>query len=222
MDRPTVIIPATDANDVPVTLDRTRLQDGALAQRMEMLEVELQIAQDTATVRVSRNQMLPVLAFNYVYGRNGAGQTLGHSFDQVWSRDFDMHTVGLQLQIPIGNEAARSQLRRALLSRLQQLATREQRAAQVRQDVLNAVDNVETDWQRILASRKRVELASRTLDVEVHQFEAGFRTSTDVIDAQARLADAQSSEVSSVTDYQIAQVDLGVATGTTLGASRLD
>ena len=221
MDTPTVIIPSTKPTDFPLLLDRDHLQTAALNQRMEMLDVQLQIAQETLNVNFARNQLLPLLTLNYSYGRNGAGNTIGHAYDEVWNHTYDQHSVGLQFEIPIGNEAAKSRLRRAMLSRLQQLATREQRAAQVRQDVLNAVDNIETDYQRILASRERVRLAARTLDVETHQFEIGLRTSTDVLIAQASLADAQSSEVSSVTDYQISQIDLAVATGTTLGESRV-
>jgi outer membrane protein len=221
MDTPTVIIPATRPTDFPLMLNRDHLQTAALNQRMEMLDVQLQLAQELLNVNFARNQMLPLLTLTYNYGRNGNGHTLGGTFDQVWDRTFDSHTVGLQLELPIGNEAAHSRLRRAMLSRLQQLATREQRAAQVRQDVLNAIDSIETDWQRILASRERVRLAARTLDVETHQFELGLRTSTDVLIAQASLADAQSSEVTAITDYQVAQVDLAVATGTTLGASRV-
>ena len=216
---PTRLLLATPPNNTPYMLDRNRLTRAALLQRMELLQTELQIAAETASVRVARNDMLPLLAFQYTFGLNGSARTFGGAYDQVWTKDFESHTFGLQLQIPVGNEAARSRLRRALLSRLQQLATRDQQVLQIRQDVLNAADNLETDWQRILASRKRVELAARTLDVETHQFELGLRTSTDVLIAQANLGDARSSAITSVSDYQIAQVDLAFATGTTLTAS---
>jgi outer membrane protein len=108
-----------------------------------------------------------------------------------------------------------------LLSRLQQLATKEQRVLQIRQEVFNSADTMETDWQRILAAHKRVELAARVADVEVRQFNLGLRTSTEVLDAQTKLADAQSSEIAAITDYQVAQVDIAFATGTILGASRI-
>ena len=49
----------------------------------------------------------------------------------------------------------------------------------------------------------------------------GFRTSTDVLDAASRLADAQSREVRSLADYQIALIDIAFATGTLLGHSRI-
>jgi len=213
------ILLATPPNNTAYSLDRDRLIRLALSQRMELLQTELQIAADTASVRVARNGMLPLLAFQYTFGLNGTGRTINGTYDQIWTKDYENHTFGLQLQIPVGNAAARAQLRQALLARLQQLATRDQQILQVRQDVLDAADNFETDWQRILASQKRVELAARTLDVETHQFELGLRTSTDVLIAQANLGDAQSSAISAVTDYQIAQVDLAFATGSSLTAS---
>ena len=62
-------------------------------------------------------------------------------------------------------------------------------------------------------------LAARVVDAETRQFNQGLRTSTDVLDAQTRLADAQSSEISAITDYQIAQVDIAFASGNLLGAA---
>ena len=47
----------------------------------------------------------------------------------------------------------------------------------------------------------------------------GSRTSTDVLDAATRLADAQSAEIRALADYEVAKIDLAVATGTVLGAS---
>jgi hypothetical protein len=43
-----------------------------------------------------------------------------------------------------------------------------------------------------------------------------------VLNAAATLADEQTNEVRALTDYQIAQVDLAFATGTLLGAGKID
>ena len=40
--------------------------------------------------------------------------------------------------------------------------------------------------------------------------------------AATRLAESQFSEIRAITDYQIAQVDLAFATGTLLGAAKVD
>ena len=89
------------------------------------------------------------------------------------------------------------------------------------QEVLAAIDRLEANWQRILAARQRVIAQARVLNVEIRQFEQGLRTSTEVLDAQTKLASAKLSEISAVTDYEIAQVDIAYATGTVLGASRI-
>ncbi len=219
---PEVLIPGSRPVAVYYEIDADRLVGAALAGRMEMLELELQIAAETANVRAARNATLPLATLDYTYNVNGLGPTWGESLDVTRDVDFEDHRVGLRVEVPIGNGVARARLRRALLGRMQALASREQRAALVRQEVYVTVDNLDANWQRILANRLRVTLAARVLDAEIRQFNLGLRTSTDVLDAQTRLADAQASEISAVTDYQIAQVDLAFATGTLLGAAHVE
>lgn len=218
---PTVIIPSTEPKPMYFELQPEQLVTKAMNQRMELLETELQIAQETANVRVARHEMLPLLSLDYTYNINGLGKSWDDSFSMVRDNQFNDHRAGLRLEIPLGNEAARSRLRQALLRRLQQLATREQRILQIRQEVYSAADRLDVDWQRILAARQRVILAQRLLEVEIRQFEQGLRTSTEVLQAQANLASAQLSEIAALADYQIAQVDIAFATGTILGASNV-
>jgi outer membrane protein len=221
MNTETIVIPATKPGALFYKLDPDQVVRVALRQRMEMLDLELQIAQETANVSLARNGMLPLVSLDYTYNVPGLGSTLNEALGMAGNHDFDEHRVGLRVEVPIGNEAAKSRLRRALATRVQALATREQRSAQIAQEVLNALDQLEANWQRILAARKRVIFAQRVLDVENRQFGQGLRTSTDVLDAQTRLANAQSSEISAITEYQIAQVDIAFATGTVLGASKV-
>jgi outer membrane protein TolC len=188
---------------------------------MELLETEIQIAIDATNVATARNAMLPLLTLDYTYNINGLGKALPDSFQLLKSTRFQDHRVGLALEIPLGNQAAKSQLRAALLSRLQAIATKDQRALLIQREVLTVADRLQANWQRILAAQRRVVLQARVVDVETRQFNQGLRTSTDVLIAQAQLADAQSSEIAAITEYQIAQVDLAFATGTVLGAARV-
>jgi outer membrane protein TolC len=218
---PTIVNTATEPTAMPYRLDPHELARAAMSGRMELLEEELRIAQATATVRVARNDLLPLLSLEYTYNIGGLGATLDDSLSQVREKRFEDHRVGVRLEVPIGNEAARSRLERAILSRLQRLATRDQRELQIRQEVYDAVDELDANWQRILAARRRVIAAARVVDLETRQNERGLRTSTDVLDAQANLASAKLSEIQAVTNYQIAQVDIAFATGTVLGASKV-
>ncbi len=212
---------ATDPDPVPYELDVDRLVNAAMDKRMELLELELRLAQDESTIEFRRNQQLPLFAFDYTYRYNGLGRSFNQSFEQLGDRDFSDWTVGFNFQTPIGNEAAKSRTQQAVVARLQRLSTRAARELSIRQEVYSALDQLEASWQRILAARQRVVLATRTLEAERNQFNVGLRTSTDVLDAATNLANAQSAEVRALADYQIAQTDLAFATGTLLGASKV-
>jgi outer membrane protein TolC len=221
VDTDTVVIPDTPPAAVQFRLDGPKLVEAALHDRMELLQDELKIAEETANIRVARSDMLPLVTLQYQYTQNGLGNSLNSSFDLLERNRFADHFVGVHLEVPIGNEAARSRLRAALTRRLQQLATKERQAQLIEVEVLNSIDNLQLTWQRILAAQKRVLLNARLVDAETRQFELGLRTSTEVLDAVTKLADAKSSEISALTDYQAAQVDLAFATGNVLGASRV-
>lgn len=219
---PTVLIPATKPDPIPYDLAKRPLVDKAIENRMEMLELELKIAEDISTIDYTRNQALPLVTLDYTYNISGLGGARDDSFDLLFDKRFEDHRLGLQLLIPLGNEVAKSRLRQAFYQRRLRLATRDRRRTLIENEVLNAIDQLEANWQRILASRQNAILAGHLFDAERRQFELDLRTSTDVFDAQTKFADAQSAEIRALAEYQIALVDLGFATGTLLGAAKIE
>jgi outer membrane protein TolC len=215
----TPLKPASDPNPMGLTLDGGVLSEQAVANRMEMLELELQLAIDSSEVDFRRNAALPLFVVDYGYNAQGPGTDAGDAYGAIG--DADSFNVGLRAEIPLGNEAATSRVQAAILARVQRLATREARRQAIRTEVFDALDALTQSWQRILAARLETVLAARTLAAEERQFDVDLRTSTDVLDASASLADAQSREVAALASYQIALVDLAFATGTSLGAARI-
>lgn len=221
MQTPTVLIPATEPDPIPYEFDREQVVTTAIENRMDMLELELQIAQDISTIDYEHNQALPLVTLGYDYYIHGLGASREDSFDLLFDKRFEDHSIGLNLLVPLGNQAAKSRLYKAFYERRKRLATRDNREAVIEIEVLNAIDTVEANWQRILASRQNAILAGRLFEAEQRQFELGLRTSTDVLNAQTSFADAQSAEILALAEYQIALVDLAYATGTLLGAAKV-
>ncbi|MFO0893816.1 MAG: TolC family protein [Phycisphaerales bacterium] len=219
LDSPTALIPATPPNPLSLKLDSRKLAERAVQDRMEMLELELQLAVDANTIDLRRNQALPLFVIDYQYQVLGSANGFGSAWADIG--DNDQYVLSARAEIPLGNEAAKSRISQAILARLQRLATRDLRRQSIRTEVFNAVDNLENAWQRILAARLETALAGRTYEAEKRQFDVGLRTSTDVLDAASRLADAQSREVIALSGWQIALVDVAFATGTLLGGSRV-
>ena len=217
----TNIIPVSAPIVLHYRLDTDQLLRTAMDRRMELLETELQIAQDAASIRQARNELLPLVTLDYNYNVSGVGPTASDSFTMIRNGKFMDHRLGLAIEVPIGNEAARSRLRAALASRLQSITTKGQRSQLIEEEVLAALDQLETNWQRILAARRRVAAQRRVLEAEERQFAQGFRTSTEVLEAITRLASAALSEISATTEYQIAQVNIAFATGMLLGSANV-
>jgi outer membrane protein len=221
VDTPTLIEPVSPPDPLVYEIDPEKLAAIALVQRAELLELELRLAQDAAEVTFRENQALPRLDAAATYTINGLGGSLGDSLDMMTDNRFQDWSVGLTGSIPLGNEAARARLRQAVLTRIQRLSSKAGREQVVRQEVYDAVDRLGADWQRIVATRQAVILNTRALEAEQRLFEQGMSTTTDVLDAEARLADARSAEARAIVDYQLSQVNLAVATGTLLGATRV-
>lgn len=217
-----VVIPASPPRPVPYALDADFLAQAAVANRMEMLELELRIAQDLSTIDFARNQALPNFLLDYSYTINGLGDDINPALTQLTENNFTDWSVGGRFEVPLGNEAAESRVHQAILQRLQRLATKAAREQSIRQEVYNGVDGLRDAWQAILAARQSTLLAARTLRAEENQFRVGQRTSTDVLNASTELANAQAAEIRAITEYEIAAVDLAFATGTLLGASRIN
>ena len=215
----TPIKPASDPNPVSLTLEGNSLAEEAVANRMEMLELELQLAIDQSEIGFRRNAALPLFVLDYGYNLQGTGTDFQDAYASLGNAD--SFEVGLRAEIPLGNEAAESRVNAAILQRVQRLGTREARRQAIRTEVFDALDAITQSWQRILAARLESVLAARTLAAEERQFDVGERTSTDVLQASANLADAQSREVAALASYQIALVDLAFATGNSLGAARI-
>ncbi len=215
----TALLPTTDPNPLGLTLDGVTLAERAVVNRMEMLELELQLAIDSSEIDFRKNAALPLFVVDYGYNAQGTGSDPDNAYGNIGNAD--SATIGLRAEIPLGNEVAESRVHAAILQRVQRLATREARRQSIRTEVFDALDTLTQSWQRILAARLETVLAARTLAAEERQFDVGLRTSTDVLDASASLADAQSREVLALASYQIALVDIAFATGTSLGAARI-
>lgn len=217
----TLVTPKTEPDPVQYLIDRDALMAAALDQRMELLQTELRLLADSVNIEVADNGLLPRLAVDATYRVNGLGGSLGDSYNELADNRFEDWSLGANLSVPIGNAAARSRFREATLARLQRLGTLDAQRQTIRQEVLDAVERIESGWQRILASRQSTILSTRTLQAEQRQFDVGTSTSTDVLNAATALAEAQLTEIQSIVDYQLAQIDLATATGTLQGAAKV-
>ncbi|NLH16270.1 MAG: TolC family protein [Phycisphaerae bacterium] len=222
IDSVTIPIPSDEPNPVHYELQAQPMIARAMENRWEMLDLELKLAQDASAIDFAKNQTLPLVTMEYSYNINGVGATRAGAMDLLSDKNFESHSLGARLVVPLGNEAAKNALRQAILLRRQRLVNRESRKQLIQQEVLTVLDNLEALWQQLLAARQSSILEGRLYEAEVRQFEQGLRTSTDVFQAQTTFADAQSLEIAALVNYEISLVDIAYATGTLLGAAKIE
>lgn len=222
METKTIIIPSSPPDPVRYVIDRKRMVEQALENRMEMLKLEVQLAMDSMSIDYRRNQILPEFSFTYKYNISGLGTDRGDSYDTLFKGDSNDQTFFLNMNIPLGSKRAKSQLVQSTYDRAKRLLTKENQIAEIKSDVLNQIDNLEASWQSILASRQNTILSDEQYKAEKRQYELGLVNSTDLLKSQTDLADAQRGEIEAIVNYQVALIDLAHATGTLLGAAKVE
>jgi outer membrane protein TolC len=208
----------TEPSPVGFLFDRQSLAQRANANRMEMLQLELLLLVNQIDIGVQDNSARPRLDFNArVLGLGDATAYRG-SADSLFNGQFGDRLAGLTLEVPMsGNVAARARRRQAELRQVQTRIQQNRLSITIQQEVFNAVDRIEQNWLRVIASRRAAIAAEAAFRGEARLNELGQRTSTDVLIALTILADAQAQVVRAEVDHEIAKVDLALATGSMLG-----
>lgn len=223
LDSTVNLVPATPPSLLNYDFDREKLVAEAMANRLELLNLELRLAADLKNIEYLENQTLPLFTLDYSYGAlSASSDTLGQAYHNPFDNRFNRWSIGLRFELPMTNEARRMQLQRAVQQRLQRLTTKTLQELTVEREIHDVLDQLEQNWQRILAARQQVILAGLNYEAELRQFQEGLRTMTEVVEMLSTLGESQIKEIRAIKDYQVSLIDLAYATGTLLGYSRVE
>jgi outer membrane protein TolC len=210
------IVPTEKPSAQPYTLDVDAGLRLAFDTRPEVKQAVVDIESKKVSLVYNRNQLLPRLDLSGSYGLSGIGarstienpdgttQQLDYvdALYSIRSREFPSWTVGLSLNMPIGNRTARAnaalastdlELSRTSLALLKQ---------NLQLEVRSAARGVDTAYRSVQAAVKARELAERNLDAERKKFENGMSTSFTVAQIQNDLTTARTQELLTIASYQ--------------------
>jgi outer membrane protein len=221
LNSPVDINTVTDPNPKGLDLDPEALVQAALENRMELADLEFQLASDDLNIAWAKNGLLPQLDLNYSYTAGGQAGDAGGAFEDLFRQPTQDHRVGLFATIPLGNRAAEARYRQARLAKVQTELSRQQLEQAIQQEVYDAVYGLQQSWRRLLAAQQGIARAYRDYRAEQSEFQLGRRTSTEVLYAASQLAAAQSRQINAYASYEITQVRLARATGTLLGRANV-
>jgi outer membrane protein TolC len=185
----------------------------------------------------AKNQLLPELNFQASFwspGLSGTqllyedgnpltgnviGTVAGKSSDALrdaFKFKYKNWTIGLTLSVPITSIVSRAQYAQARVSLEQAQVNLQNQEQQAFLEIRNAVRDVQTNFKQVQAYKIARELAQEKLDAEAKKLKVGLATNYEVLLHQRDLADAQSSELRAVIDYNLSLAALDKALGSTL------
>jgi outer membrane protein TolC len=209
------------------TLDAATALQQAEVQRPEFLAARYALENDETGIRLARNHLKPDLTLTGFYQSSGLGGDefnpttgelisrggLGSSFNQLFGFSFPGYGATLTLNLPIKNRAAQADLGSALVSRHRDLYAARQIREQVMLDVSNSVHQLEQAKLTLTAGKVALDLAQKLLASAQRKYELGAEPIFFVLDAQQRLAHAETDLLQAQITYQVATAQVDHATG---------
>jgi outer membrane protein len=215
-----LILPANAPSEEPVRFDLKDQIDTALENRFELGEQQLRIDSADVARLVAQNNLLPQLNAVGTLSFGGVNTDFGGASSDELQSDELNYSIGLQLEIPLGNREARAVYQRSLLQRQQAVDAYRNFIESVSLEVKTAARDVDTTWEEMAATRQARFAASDAL-LAIQQREEGGEALTPTfvqlkLDTQERLANAQTQEVDAISNYNIAISHLEQTKGTLL------
>lgn len=179
----------------------------ALRMRPDLNQARLLWQRDELEIVKTRNGLLPKLDLFVTLGKTGYAGSFGNSVRNVDDDNYDA-SVGLALEYPPLNRAARARHLQAVLTRRQQREAIDNLSQLVEVDVRSAYVEVTRTQEQVTATAATRRLQEEKLQSETEKFRIGKSTSLLVAQAQRDLVAAQISEVQAVVSYLQAFVEL--------------
>jgi outer membrane protein TolC len=227
--------------DTPTLEEREVSFEQALSMGLQMrpdLEaIRADMKNKNLDLSYAKNQLLPELNFQasfwspglsgtqilYEGGNPLTGKEIGsipgkasEALKDAFKFKYKNWTLGLTLSIPITSIVTRAQYAQARVSLEQAQVNLQNQEQQAFLEIRNAVRDVQTNYKQVQAYKLARELAQEKLEAEQKKLKVGLATNYEVLLHQRDLADAQSSELRALIDYNLALAALDRALGTTL------
>ncbi len=216
--------------DALPALDVPSLTTDALANRPDLVQAGLQVQADELSLKGSRSSIRPQLnIFANVQTRGsslvqyetlgsvGTGEvTVPAALVEGGLRLSTIYQGGIQLNMPLRNRIARADYARDTI----QLRQAQGRTAKLENDIRQQIENdsiaLEVSHQAYGAAVESRNYQQQLLQAEIDKFTVGASTNLLIVQDEAYLAQARSTEVAARSDWMKAQISLDRALGNLL------
>lgn len=210
------IHPAEPLVALPADLDDRAGWELAFQLRPDLHALIIDLERRELTTRFLRNQLFPQLDIFGSVGWQGNGQEFSDALNQVYERTAPQHSYGAVLTFPLSNRRARENYRASKDERTQAELRLRQFRQQVMVGVSDAVQQAQSSFRRVGATRAARQFAEEALKAEETKLANGKSTSFEVLRLQRDLTQARFDETRALSDYNKALATVRQREGTTL------
>ena len=218
--------PADEPIEARIHFDWDLAVTEALMNRAEIRRQKWVIKQRELELIASRNLLKPQLDAVGLYRWRGFGQSLldpdrgGPEFDDAYSNltggDYQEWQLGMELNFPIGNRRAHAGVRHAEFHLVRAQALLREQEHLILRDLSNAYAEVDRSYGVLMTVVERWKAAKDQLDTLQNAFEFDRAPINLVLDAQRRLAFAESRYYEALVEHTLAIKGMQFEKGTLL------
>jgi outer membrane protein len=208
--------------DNPAEINVEDLVREGLTKRPDLAQAKLQVETGKISAAASRNATLPQLN---LYGNVEVRGTAEQAFETPGSpgngqptpppaleagglRTSTIYEAGVQLTLPLRNRVAASDAARDVVQLRQVEGRTEKLSQQVREEIETAVVALQTAQAAYVSASASRQYQSQLLDAERDKLSVGQSTELAVLQDEAYLAQARSTEIAARSNWKKAQIEL--------------
>jgi outer membrane protein len=200
--------------EIEVALEKA--VETAMAERSELRRADVNIGQGNVNLRVAKDDIKPSLDFVGSVDTNATNGDFDGGFQDHRTGRYTNWSLELDFSYPLQNRSARYRMRQAEMIVEQAREIRSEVVDRITLEVRLAMRALRTARERITVTGTTVRSEQEKLRSEQKRYEVGVSTAYQVLEFQEDLADAQSTHLSAVVDYNVALIELERATATIL------
>lgn len=218
-------------------IDREAAVERGLQSRPDLKAQIQQLDISDLNIKDAGNRLRPQLDLNGNYTAAGRGGTyydrsnvfssdgstssllrvipggFSDALSQMFGFGYPIYSFGLSFRIPVRDRAASAAMADAVVNKRLAALRARSLEEQIRQDVLNAVSQVESSKAAVKLAVVARDLQKQSLEAEQKKYDLGVSTVFFVLQAQQRVTSAENSLVTQLTNFRRNMVTLLRTTG---------
>ena len=214
-----LIRPSDEPTTARIAFDWQQALVEALSRSAELRKQKWVIKQKELELTAAKNLVLPRLDLvgrwrflgmgqyltgpsNLSYDANGSDPLFGtNSYASLWQGQFQEWQAGAQFNMPLGFRRELATVRNQQLQLARERARLQDEELEASHALVEAVRNVDTNFALAQTNFNRRVAAERQVEAVQAAYDAGTVTLDQLLDAQRRRAEAESSYARSLVDY---------------------